>query len=431
MMNSSKSKKDGNGSHVLLNLPDDLFLFILGYLVTHPKDLIRFGCVSKHWREIMSSSILWCQPEMKRFKYRFNSVYLRMNVDEICSQHQPHEISQWYIQNLDDFLDRINRAKISSERDLLRIRRKRISSSIVQTLTSILVTIIGLSFGVNWGDHRHLWINIGFISIYIMLFIAGIWVILTEQTSFPQFRDRLRRHEQSRLAQYVFGIFGIFLTISFVQYKLFTHSSLLWVEALIPVSFSVVTLTIEYAKLIHSRIRGEPSWSESLNCLILPFLITLPPLLSLTLYCNYVDYHHHHPSSRVNSPYSPSACLFPIAIHLFFMIWYFFAQGYQAVSRFCKPTHFWDRFLSIQKRTLRVLIQSLTILSSGIGLVSVIFFVILCLPTHRNSVFLTQFNAIFYLWLILSSFVLTEFGQKRITAPGVDFDSHFSRLTDT
>jgi hypothetical protein len=426
-----ESKEDTveNRNHILVYLPDDIFLFILEYLAMNPKDLIRFGCVCQHWRDLMSMSILWCKPEMKRFKLRYNSAFFRTTVDEICQQDQPHEISQWYIHNLDDFLNQINQARISSQRDLVFNHRKRILSNIALTIASILGIIIGLAFGVNWSRSKYFYFNIGFISIYILLVIAGIWVILTQKTAFPQFRHRLRRHEQSRLTQYVTALVGIFLTVTFTHYKLFTHSSLLWVEVLIPLCFAVITLTTEYFKLIHSRIRGEPTWSDTLNCLLLPFLITLPSLLSLILYCNYVDYHHRHPSSRLNSPYSPSACLFPIATHLFFIIWYFIAQGYKAMSGFCKPSHFWDRFLSIKMRILRILVRYLTILSSGVGLMSVIFFVIICLPTNHHSVLFTQFNALFYLWLILLSFFSTEFGQQRITTGwGVDFDSYFYGL---
>lgn len=418
-----------NGRHALIHLPDDIILLLLEYIVIHPKDLIQFGCICQHWRKLMFHSFLWCQPLMKRFKYRFNSTYFRIIVDEICPYDQPHDISRWYIQNLHDFRNRIHEGKISSQRDLIFNQRKKMLSDISLTLSSLLVIVIGLSFGINWSHSKYLFFNVGFISIYLLLLLAGIWVILTQQTAFPQFRHRLRRHEQSRLTQYVVILLGFFLSISLTHYKLFTHSKLLWIEVLIPLCFAVITLTLEYFKLIHSRIRGEPTWSDTFNCLIVPSLIILPPLLSLILYCNYVDYHHHNPSSRINSPYPPSACIFPISTHLFFMIWYFIAQGYKAVSGFCKPSPFWYRFLTIQMIIFRIFIRYLTILFSGIGLLSVVFFFIICLPADHHSVLFTEVNAIFYLWLIVFSFFSTEFGQKRITSDwGFDPDSYFYGL---
>lgn len=396
----------------ILNLPHDLILIILQYYVVNSKDLIRFGCVCQVWRNIILISPLWHQENMKRFHSRHSSRWLSLSADEDCPYTETKEIATWYIRSLDDFLQHVNEAERDSRRNELILERKMMFTVFVQISTSILIGIAGMTLGVNWARSTVPSV-LGFVSLYITLFISIIYVISTQQSIFPQFtiRTHIRRHEQSKLVQYVTAILGIFISISLTQYKLTSKSSLLWVEILIPVYFAVLTITIEFSKSLHYEIE-EPTWVESLNCFLFPILILIPPVMSLVMYCSYLDYQHRHHSASTKTPYSPAACLLPISLHISFLIWYFLSRGYKTLLG-GKPSNFWDAFISTKQKVLRWLVRCLILLCSAFGFLSTILFILLCFPKHSRSFLFTHFNILFYLVLIFLCCFILEFIQHQ------------------
>jgi hypothetical protein len=396
-------------------LPHELIWLILEFYVETPKDLIRFACVCQDWRELSFSSVLWCRREMKLFSGSYRSLIIR---NQRCLLDHPAEISQWYVNQLEHFLQEINDPNSLVRREERSNHRRMVLIDTIAVFATLLLIISGLCFGIIWRDHRTETVcyTIGFFSIYFFLAIALIAVLLTDHSPLqPELRHRLQHIGESRSVHKMTALLCLFLSISLSHYKLMTsHSSIQWVDVLIPLCFVVITLMIDSWKNAHPTPTGPRtplSWRVTLKTLGIPFFLLVPPFLALFLSCYYSDYHQHHPTSESNLPYPPALSLLPLIPHLLSLGWFFISTASGSALGFCERDTIWAAFLSAQMRVVQVAVRLMTMASGAVGIASLVLFVLFPFPSRPSSPLFMQVNALFYLLLIFLCCLLTRFGE--------------------
>jgi hypothetical protein len=370
----SREEKNGNHSLVIVapkpcflisttpisigSMPQELLHLIFDYTVSSSQDLIRCGCVCQGWRLAMLGSPSWI---------RLMSRTGRRNL-----QH-PREISGMIIQQISEWIQQQNR--IRCRQSMIRVQ------PMLVNVGDILIAIAGAMFGINWNIFdQKLFLLMGFFLLYTILMLCVV-IGSVRGITFDDHQVLM-----------IIVISLLTMTVALTQLKLMFLSSspsLLWVEVISP----LYLLFIFFSSILLNFFL-DLSWS-----FICPFILwliaTVPPLLTLTLFCYFLDYPH----APLFHSFHPHQLIYLLSLHLCGLVGYF---GLTLMSQLSHLSHHQrgTNIISVQSPLLHVVL-------AATGLISTVLLFVQSTPSLMIPFLSNYFNLIFYLVLIVESFALT------------------------
>jgi hypothetical protein len=217
---SQPTPQEVNDRLLVMALPVEIIHIILDYMVDSCVELVRFQGICRQWRLAGLSCPLW-DAEMIR---EFSSERLRVSTYEfnpLAPSASPNEVSRWYVGQIHHVAELVRRDEIQMWSGVI---------------LHLLLIIASFCFGVNITSP--LLANIGFICLYLYLFLLSLVFINTEMDVYFVIYNHC---DYSLFYTQLFMNYGVFFTLLLIHNQLVLHyTSFPWEFILLPFIFIIV-----------------------------------------------------------------------------------------------------------------------------------------------------------------------------------------------